>query len=117
MAIRLYLVEWNQAAAEARAGELRAAGYEVRVEFNDGARVTRHILNDPPDLALFDLTARASHSRETAAALRGYKATRRLPMLFIDGSEADIARTRERVSQAMFASSELLLHYLSKFEP
>jgi len=117
MSIRLYLVQWNQTTAEARAAELRAAGYEVTVEFDDGARATRRILNDPPDLALFDLAYRGSHSRETAAALRGFKATRRLPMLFIDGDAVDIDKTRSRVSQALFASSELLFHYLGKFEP
>ena len=117
MPVRLYLVQWNQTAAEARAVELREAGFEVAIEFADGARATRHILNNPPDLVLFDLAYRGSHSRETAAALRGFKATRRLPMLFIDGDAVDIDKTRSRVSQSMFASSDLLLHYLSKFEP
>ena len=117
MSIRLYLVQWNQTSADARAAGLRAAGYEVTVEFEDGARATRRILNNPPDLVLFDLAHRASHSRETAAALRGFKATRRLPMLFIDGDEVDIDKMRSRVFQALFASSELLMHYLSKFEP
>lgn len=117
MSIRLYLVQWNQAKAEARAAELREAGFEVTVESEDGARATRRILNDPPDLALFDLDYHGAHSRETAAALRGFKATRRLPMLFIDGDEVDIDKTRARVFQAMFASSDLLLHYLRKFEP
>ena len=117
MSIRLYLVQWNQTSADARAVELRAAGYEVTVEFEDGARATRRILNNPPDIVLFDLAHRGSHSRETAAALRGFKATRRLPMLFIDGDEVEIDKTRSRVFQAMFASSDLLLHYLNKFEP
>lgn len=117
MAIRIYLVQWNQTTAEARASELREVGYEVTVEFEDGARATRRILSNPPDIVLFDLTQRPSHSRETAAALRGFKATRRLPMLFIDGAEMDVEKTRSRVFQSMFASSELLLHYLSKFEP
>lgn len=117
MPTRLYLVQWNQTAAEARAHELRGAGFEVTVEFADGARATRHILNNPPDLVVFDLSYRGSNSRETAAALRRFKATRRLPMLFVDGSAADIDRTRSMVAQALFASSELLLHYLSKFAP
>lgn len=116
MAIRLYLVQWNQTTAEARAKELREAGYEVTVEFEDGARATRRILNNPPDLVLFDLAHRGSHSRETAAALRGFKATRRLPMLFIDGDAVEIDKTRSRVFQSLFATSDLLLHYLSKFE-
>jgi CheY-like chemotaxis protein len=117
MSIRLHLVQWNQTAAEARARELRAAGYEVAVEFEDPARATRHILNNPPDLVLFDLDFRGAQSRETAAALRRFKAMRRLPMLFIDGDAVDIDKTRSRVRQSLFASSELLLHYLGKFEP
>ena len=113
---RIFLFQWDPALAEQRASELRAAGWTVEVESEDGARGGREILNHPPDLILFDLAKRPSHSRETAAGIRGYKAGRRLPMLFVDGAPIDLEKTRAKISDALFTSSELLLHHLSKLD-
>ncbi|MBI5281792.1 MAG: hypothetical protein HY858_08940 [Candidatus Solibacter usitatus] len=113
---RLYLFQWDPVSAEKRAAELRQAGWTVEVESQDGARGGRAILNHPPDLILFDLAKRPSHSRETAAGIRGYKAGRRLTMLFIDGEAIDVDKTRAKVSDALFTTSDLLLHHLSKLD-
>ena len=52
--------------------------------------------------------------RSTAEAIRGYKSVRRIPMLFIDGSELEIAKVKAKIMNALFTDSELLLHRLSK---
>lgn len=114
--MRVFLFEWDEAAAEQRAEALRAAGFEVEVESEDGARGGRAVLNQPPDLILFSLEKRPSHSRATAEGIRGYKAGRRIPMLFIGGAAADVEKTRGRVVGAMFTAPELLLHRLSKLQ-
>jgi DNA-binding response OmpR family regulator len=113
---RLYLFQWDSAAAEARAAELRAAGWTVEVESTDGGRGTRNILNNPPDLILFDLDRRPAQSRITADGIRGYKAGRQIPMVFIDGTEEEVAKVKARILQPLFSPSELLLHRLSKLD-
>ena len=113
---RLYLFQWDPAAAEARAAELRAAGWTVEVESTDGGRGTRNILNNPPDIILFDLARRPGQSRITADNIRGFKATRQVPMLFIDGTEEDVAKVRARILKPLFSPSELLMHRLSKLD-
>ncbi len=113
---RLFLFQWDAAAAKKRADSLRAAGWTVEVESQDGARGCRAVLNHPPDIILLDLAKRPSHSRATAEGVRGYKTGRRIPMLFIDGSELEIEKTRTKVMGALFTSGELLLHRLSKID-
>jgi DNA-binding response OmpR family regulator len=111
---RLFLFQWDEK-AETRASALRAAGWNVELESSDGARGCRAVLNHPPDLILFDLARYASHSRATAGAIRGHKAGRRIPMLFIDGSEHEIDKVTAAVMDPLFTSGKLLLHRLSKF--
>lgn len=113
---RLYLFEWDAPAAAQRAAQLRAEGWTVEVESEDGARGVRNVLNHMPDLMLFDLAKRPSHSRETAAGIRGYKLGRHVSMIFIDGRPEDISKTQAKVHGAMFVSSDLLLHRLSKLD-
>jgi response regulator RpfG family c-di-GMP phosphodiesterase len=112
---RLFLFQWDDK-AEARAQALRAAGWTVEVESSDGARGCRAILNNPPDMILLDLARRPSHSRATAEAIHRFKASRRIPMLFIDGTELEVAKVKAAVLNPLFTPSELLLHRLSKLD-
>jgi CheY-like chemotaxis protein len=113
---RLTLFEWDAPAATRRAELLRAEGWTVDVESEDGARGVRNALNHMPDLFLFDLARRASHSREAAAAIRGYKLGRHVTMIFIDGRPEDIAKTQAKIHGALFINSELLVHRLAKLD-
>ena len=71
-------------------------------------------MHHPPDVVVFDLAKRPSHSRETAGGIRGYKAGRTIPIVFLDGTEEDIAKTKAKVSPAMFSTSEKLVSALDK---
>lgn len=106
--MRVFLFDWDEEAAERRAAVMRQAGFEVDVETHDGARGCRAVLACPPDAVVLSLEKRPSHSRETAGAIRGCKAGRRIPMLFLGGSAADIEKTLARVVDARFAGSEQL---------
>jgi hypothetical protein len=104
----LFLFQWDKASAQARAKGLRAAGWTVCVESEDGARGGKAVLEKHPDAVVFDLAKRPSHSRETAGGIRGYKAGRTIQMMFVDGTDEDIAKTKARVSMVEFTSSEKL---------
>lgn len=114
---RLFLFEWNKQAAEARARELREAGWDVSVESEDGARGGKAVLANPPDVLVLDLARRPSHSRETAHALRSYKAGRNIPIVFVDADDENLKKTRPKVPDALFTTSGRLKTLLKRFEP
>ena len=116
MARTLFLFDWDEGTCAQRVAQLRAAGWEVAAECEDGARGVRRVLNSPPTVLVFDLARRPSHSRECVKALRGYRATRRVPMLFIDGKDSDVERIRTLAPGALFTTRELFVERLDGFD-
>ena len=112
---RLFLFHWDKNTAADRAEQLRADGWKVEVESEDGARGGGKVLKDPPDVIVMDLSRKPSHSRETANGLRGYDAGRNLPIVFVDGEEMDIEKTKRKVSDAIFTSSSGLKRVLARY--
>ena len=88
------LIHWNAAEAAERAARL--ANDEVRVDYAplepSGLRALRA---EPPDAVVIDLSRLPSYGRDLGAALRQTKATREIPLLFVDGDPAKVARVRE----------------------
>ncbi len=105
MAGRLFLIHWNEAEAAELAARLRAKGWEVETEAQDGARGGKRIKADQPDAVVIYLTRLPSHGRETADGLRSIKATRHIPIIFVDGKEEAIEKTRAKVPGALFVTS------------
>lgn len=112
---KLILFEWDAERAARRAEMLRKAGWAVEVESEDGKRGGGMVLNGKPDLVLFDLSRKPSHSRATAEGIRGYRAGKGIPLVFIDGTSEDQKKTAEYVKGAIFIASEMLLKRLSQF--
>ena len=115
MSRRLFLFQWDPESARARAEALHAAGWEVAVESEDGARGGNRVKAEQPAVVVLDLARRPSHSRETADGLRGLKATRQIPIAFVDGSEEAIAKTNAKVPNAIYTTSVELLQVLEQF--
>jgi glucuronate isomerase len=111
---RITLVHWHASEAEEYAQALRAGGWQVDVESEDGARVSKHILADPPHAVVIYLTRLPSHGRETAHALRSSKAGRDVPIVFVEGKEKAVAKTRGKVPDAVFVTSAELESVLEK---
>jgi CheY-like chemotaxis protein len=110
----LLLFQWDKPSAQARAKVLRAAGWTVSIEFEDGALGGSRVLRQQPTVVVMDLAKRPSHSRETAGGIRGYKAGREIPILFVDGTNDDIAKTKAKVPNAIFTVSNKLEEALEK---
>lgn len=108
----IFLFQWDKVSAQARVKELKAEGWKVEAEFEDGARGGKKVLAKPPDIVVMDLAKRPSHSRETANALRAYKAGRNLKIVFVDGSEEDIQKAKLKVANPVFTTSAKLRHVL-----
>ncbi len=110
--MRVFLFDWDHESARRHAAALEAHGIEIGTESADGARGAKAVLKNPPDAVLFSLEKRPSHSRETAAAIRGCKAGRQIPLLFFGGKPADAGKVRARVPDAAFTSADRLLEAL-----
>jgi CheY-like chemotaxis protein len=111
----LFLIHWNEAEAKKLAKPLRAAGWKVKTESADGARAGKLIKAKPPDVLVIYLKRLPSHGRETAHALRSMKATRPLPIVFVDGEGEPLAKTRAKVPDAIYTNSAELMKVLSQF--
>lgn len=105
MARRLFLIHWKAAEAAELAKPLLSQGWAVDTEAEDGARAYRRIREDPPDAVVIYLTRLPSHGRETARALRSTKATRDLPIVFVDGQEDAVEKTKAMVPNATYTTS------------
>ena len=112
---RVFLIHWNASEAEELARPLRASGWEVEIEAEDGARACKAIRGNPPDAVVVYLTRLPSHGRDTADYLRSIKATRDVPIVFLDGKADAVEKTRAKVPDAVYTTSTELDKVLAGF--
>jgi hypothetical protein len=100
---RVCLIHWKAEEAEEKIAKLRAAGYEVDYgEMNPGA--LRDWRNNPPAAFVIDLSRLPSHGRDVAMALRGYKATRHTPLVFVEGEPEKVERIKVNLPDAVYTN-------------
>jgi CheY-like chemotaxis protein len=101
---RVLLVHWKPEEAEARVAALRKAGHEVRVLDPDGMPALRALGARPPAAIVIDLGRLPSRGRAVATALRQQKATRAVPLLFVEGDPEKTARVKALIPDAAYAT-------------
>ena len=102
---RVFLIHWNASETEELARPLRASGWDVEIEAEDGARAGKPIRGKLPDVVAIYLTRLPSHGRETAQYLRSIKATSEVPIVFVDGKADAVEKTRAKVPDAVYTTS------------
>jgi hypothetical protein len=107
--LRVRLVHWKAAEAEPRIEKLRKAGFAVEYEEKPDYSHMREWRKSPPDAFVIDLTRLPSHGREVATALRNYRDTRSVPLLFLDGEKEKVERARQTLPDAEFTTSSALI--------
>ncbi len=112
---RVFLVHWREAEAEVLAREIRHMGWTVAIESMDGDRANKRIREDPPDVVVIYLTRLPSHGRETGHALKTIKACRNIPLVYVDGNDEAVARTKHIVPDAVYTTTEELDRTLADF--
>jgi CheY-like chemotaxis protein len=91
--MKVRLIHGSAAEAKTRAAELRSAGFEVdAVPFT--SQQARRMVAHLPDAIVIDLSRAPSHGREVALFIRQMKATRRIPLTFVDGDPVKVAAIR-----------------------
>jgi hypothetical protein len=100
---RIRLVAWKAEEAAERAAFLRSLGHDV-----DAGEVTSGTIRELPraevDAFVVDLTRLPSQGRDVGIAVRRAKASRYVPIVFAGGAREKIARVREILPDAVFAS-------------
>lgn len=98
---RIQLLHWKEAEGCQRAKELRAAGFRVEYEVDAHAALSV-AKEDLPDALVIDLTRLPSHGREIARGVRQHGRMRALPLVFVGGDPAKVARIRGELPDATF---------------
>lgn len=99
---RVRLVHGKASEATALLATLRAAGFEVEAKPLGTPAALRALAANPPDAVVIDLTRLPSQGRDVAVALRVTKATRHLPLVFVEGDPEKVAGIREILPDAAY---------------
>ena len=95
------LIHWNAEEAEDRAKRLQAVGYEVVHALMDPAGL-REMRQNPPDAIVIDLSRLPSQGRDFGMNIRKYKATRHIPLVFVDGDREKVKRIKKALPDATY---------------
>ncbi|HEU5180515.1 MAG TPA: hypothetical protein VFW45_06970 [Candidatus Polarisedimenticolia bacterium] len=99
---RIRLIHWNGMEARDRMATLRRLGYRVEHSLSLGMSELRKMGEDPPAAVVVDLSRRPSHGCEMALSIRQRKATRYLPLLFLEGETEKVERIRRVLPDAAY---------------
>lgn len=100
---RVRLVHWNADEAAERAERLKAVGYQVDHE-PLSADVLDAIRNEQPAAIVIDLSRLPSQGRDVGVMLRQRKATRGIPLVFVDGAAGKVERVKRTLPDAVFTT-------------
>ncbi len=101
---RIRLLHWKATESEPHIDLLRRAGHEVEYDEQFRPALMRSWRESPPDAFVIDLSRLPSHGREIAIALRQSPATRRIPIVFVEGAKEKIDRIRAELPDARYCS-------------
>ncbi len=109
---RVRLIHWNAAEAKEKADHLRSIGYIVKYdEFTPSLLRERENL---PNAIVIDMSRLPSQGRDVAMALRSYKSTRTIPLVFVDGEPEKVERVKAQIPDALYTNwdqiGEILEH-------
>jgi CheY-like chemotaxis protein len=101
---RVVVIHWSVAEGEERSERLRTAGHDVEVLAPRGGPGMRPVVENPPDAVVIDLDLRPSEGRDLALYMRQRTATRHVPIVFVEGDQGKVAKIRELLPDAVYAT-------------
>jgi CheY-like chemotaxis protein len=111
---RVLLVHWKPEGAGPHVAALRNAGHEVQLLRPGGLPELRALADDPPDAIVIDLGRLPSQGRAVATALRQQRATREVPLVFVEGDPEKTARVKALLPDASYTTWRGLAGALQK---
>ena len=100
----ILLIHWNKQEGAERLNELARAGIEAVRAPTSGPQCFRQMRETQPSAVVIDLSRLPSHGREVAVAMRNQSWSRGIPIVFVDGDPAKVARIREKLPDATYAT-------------
>ena len=101
---RVLLVHWRPDEAAPKVAALRNAGHDVRVLAPSGIPDLRALAGHPPEAIVIDLGRLPSQGRAVATVLRQQRATREVPLLFVEGDREKTARVKALLPDAFYTT-------------
>ena len=101
---RVLVIHWNAPEAAERAERLRHAGFDADSYAGPGGAAFRALAANPPDAIVIDLSRIPSQGGAAGIALRQRKATRLIPLLFIEGDPEKTAAVRVMLPDAIYTT-------------
>lgn len=98
------LIHWNEAEACERAARLTRCGYTVEWQVRPGPESLKELKTTRAGAIVIDLTRLPAQGRDVAIYLRRSKATRNLPIVFVGGEEAKVARVKQVLPDAVYTT-------------
>jgi len=108
------LVHWKPEEVAPHAAALGRAGHDVRVLAPGGMPALRALAGRPPDAIVIDLGRLPSQGGAIATALRQQRATRAVPLLFVEGDPEKTARVKALLPDAAYTTWRRLAGALRK---
>ncbi|HUE87305.1 MAG TPA: hypothetical protein VMO26_14620 [Vicinamibacterales bacterium] len=102
---KIRLIHWNGPEGRERKLRLASLGHHADFDDVDGPGLMRVLRGSIPDAYVIDLSRLPSHGREVAMWLRSTKDTRHVPIVFVDGDPAKVAKLKQLLPDAMYSSS------------
>jgi hypothetical protein len=112
---RLRLFHWKAEEAAPLIATLKAAGHSV--EYQEKFVSVRDARESLPQAFVVDLSRLPSHGREVAVFLRGHKATRHVPIVFVGGDPEKVESVRRVLPDATYTSPGRLIATLRHVKP
>ena len=100
---RIRLLHWKREECAPRAAAIEALGYEV-----DSATLTsssmKEFRENPPDALVIDLSRLPSHGREVGVFLRHSRATRLIPLIYVEGAVEKVVAVQAALPDARYTT-------------
>ena len=106
---RIRLVHWKPQEAKQRVEHLRRHGFLVDASSFRGPGDLERLRRNPPHAVLIDLSRLPSQGRDIGLALRGFKVTRAVPLVFVGGDPAKVERIRSLLPDATYTDWSLIV--------
>ncbi len=110
---QIRLIHWKAAEAQEKAQKLRSLGYDVDCEPFTPA-VWKRLRQKPPQAVVIDLSRLPSQGRDLGVAIRKHKATRHMPLVFVDGEPAKVERVKQLLPDAVYTAWNRIQSALKK---
>jgi hypothetical protein len=104
--LRVRLIHWNADEAKQKAGWLETADYNVAYEPLDPPAALHDMRENPPAAVVIDLSRIPMRGRDMGLAIRHYKATRWVPIIFVAGDPEKVERVRKTLPDAVYTTWE-----------